>query len=56
MAEIALEQPYMGEEVPIRWLQFEGNLAEMAAEETHYISFKQVKEYVNVIKVQHFIS
>ena len=42
MAEIALEQPYMGEEVPIRWLQFEGNLAEMAAEKTHYISFKQV--------------
>ncbi|XP_072049786.1 probable serine/threonine-protein kinase pats1 [Amphiura filiformis] len=44
MAEIALKEPYMGEEIPIRWLQFEGDLAKMAAEKTHYISLTQARE------------
>ena len=42
IASIALNEPYMGEKIPIRWLQFEGSLAEMAARERHYISLTQV--------------
>ena len=42
IATIALNEPYMGEKIPIRWLQFERSLTEMAADETHYISLTQV--------------
>ena len=43
IAVIALNEPYMGEKIPIRWLQFEGSLAEMASSELHYVSFTQVE-------------
>ena len=42
IASVALNEPYMGEKIPIRWLQFEGSLAEKAANEIHHITLTQV--------------
>ena len=42
ISEIAMKEPYMGERIPIRWLQLESSLLQMAANKMHYISLQQV--------------
>ena len=41
--EIALNEPYMGEQIPIRWLLFEKSLLELAAKDICYITLEQVR-------------
>lgn len=40
--EAAIEEPYMGEQMPIRWLRFEQEMAKLVAEDTTHASFDQV--------------
>ncbi|XP_025110037.1 uncharacterized protein LOC112573680 isoform X2 [Pomacea canaliculata] len=41
---VAGQQPYMGEQMPIRWLRFEQELTEKADSGTNYASLNQVRE------------
>ena len=40
--EAAIEEPYMGEQMPIRWLRFEQEMAKLVAEDTTHASYDQV--------------
>ncbi|XP_062568171.1 uncharacterized protein LOC134230388, partial [Saccostrea cucullata] len=40
--EAASEEPYMGEQMPIRWLRFEQEIAKLVAEDTTHASYDQV--------------
>lgn len=40
---VAGQQPYMGEQMPIRWLRFEQELTEKADSGTNYASLNQVR-------------
>ncbi|XP_078317592.1 uncharacterized protein LOC111120698 isoform X2 [Crassostrea virginica] len=42
--EAAIEEPYMGEQMPIRWLRFEQEMAKLVAEDTTHASFDQIQE------------
>ncbi|XP_072021658.1 uncharacterized protein [Amphiura filiformis] len=65
LTEIALQEPYMGERIPVRWLQFESVLLEQAAKKTHYITFEEARnqaakhgitdntEFVTVLQFMH---
>ncbi|XP_030834083.1 uncharacterized protein LOC115918433 [Strongylocentrotus purpuratus] len=45
--KVAMNEPYMGEEIPLRWLYFEENLA---AEE-NYMSLDQTKELMQQVSI-----
>ena len=40
--EAAIEEPYMGEQMPIRWLRFEQEMTKLVAEDTTHASYDQV--------------
>ncbi|XP_061191926.1 uncharacterized protein LOC133200170 isoform X2 [Saccostrea echinata] len=42
--EAASEEPYMGEQMPIRWLKFEQEIAKLVAEDTTHASYDQIQE------------
>ncbi|XP_069126661.1 uncharacterized protein [Argopecten irradians] len=45
--EIAGKEPYMGEQMPIHWLRFEQELANLVNDDFNHASFDQVKEIAN---------
>ncbi|XP_041466126.1 probable serine/threonine-protein kinase roco4 [Lytechinus variegatus] len=47
--EVAEKEPYMGEEIPIRWLLFEKALA---ADKIHYMSLDETKELTRNVGVE----
>ncbi|XP_063957362.1 probable serine/threonine-protein kinase roco4 [Lytechinus pictus] len=49
ITEVAVDEPYMGEEIPIRWLLFEKALA---ADKIHYMSLDETKELTRNIGVE----
>ncbi|XP_072045430.1 uncharacterized protein [Amphiura filiformis] len=44
ICDILLKEPYMGERIPVRWLQFERALMEQAAKNTHYITLDEARQ------------
>lgn len=40
--EAASEEPYMGEQMPLRWLRFEQEIAKLVAGDTTHASYDQV--------------
>eukprot|EP00057_Strongylocentrotus_purpuratus_P028958 XP_011683432.1 PREDICTED: uncharacterized protein LOC105447283 [Strongylocentrotus purpuratus] len=47
--EVAMEEPYMGEEIPLRWLLLEEALA---ADEINYMSLDQMKELTRSVGME----
>lgn len=42
--EVASEEPYMGEQMPLRWLRFEQEIAKLVAGDTTHASYDQIQE------------
>ena len=42
VAEIAMKEPYMSEDIPVRWLQFEKAVLVKVAEGIKYMQFEKV--------------
>lgn len=40
--EVASEEPYMGEQMPLRWLRFEQEITKLVAGDTTHASYDQV--------------
>ena len=39
---VASKEPYMGEQMPIKWLKFEQAISKLVEEGAHYVSLEQV--------------
>jgi len=49
MIEVLKQEPYMGEEVPLRWLNFEKVVETLVAEKTYYLQLEQLQAIIQKV-------
>lgn len=49
--DVASREPYMGEQMPIKWLRFEQSVAKLVEEKSFYVSLDQIREVASEASV-----
>ncbi|XP_072021606.1 uncharacterized protein [Amphiura filiformis] len=52
IAEVALKEPYMGEKIPLRWLQFEKAIIEAVSNNTTHMHIQKVRDLAKSFKIK----
>ena len=46
---VAAKEPYMGEQMPIKWLKFEQEVAKLVEQGTNHASYDQVRTHTHTM-------